>query len=155
MNEEKPRVAMTPTMGSPFESSPFESSHSESPPSGNPPAGSSRRAAREAAKARVRMPLPIERASHGMIVHRVVVKARDVVFVKGILEASDGVAAVFAEAGGELAIVAPPSRERELREILTDLVIDVGCVERHTQLEQHQPGEAGRGSGSSVGWDGV
>jgi hypothetical protein len=72
------------------------------------------------------MPLSIEHASEGMVIHRVVVQARDVVFVKGVLEASDGVAAVFAESGGELAIVAPESRDLELIEILADLIADLG-----------------------------
>ncbi len=78
---------------------------------------------------RVRDHISIEQASVGMIVHRVVVPARDVVFVKGVLEASEGVAAVFAESGGELSLVAPQSRVVALGEILADLDIEVGSFE--------------------------
>lgn len=77
---------------------------------------------------RPRTPLSIESASAGMITHRVVVPAHEVVFVKGVLEASEGVAAVFAESGGELAIVTHESREPALQEILADLA-EVGLAE--------------------------
>jgi len=50
-----------------------------------------------------------------------VVRDKDVVFVKGIFEASEGLGALFAERGGELTISAPRSRERELDELLADL----------------------------------
>ena len=83
-----------------------------------------------AAFRRVRDHISIEQASVGMVTHRVTVPARDVVFVKGIFEASDGVAAVFAEAGGELSLVTPHSREAALGEILADLGIDMSTVER-------------------------
>lgn len=46
---------------------------------------------------------------------------KDVVFVKGIFEASEGLGALFAERGGELIISAPLSRSRELDEVLLDL----------------------------------
>jgi hypothetical protein len=49
------------------------------------------------------------------------VRDKDVVFVKGIFEASEGLGALFAERGGELIISAPLSRERELDELLADL----------------------------------
>jgi len=62
---------------------------------------------------------------HGMLVRRVSVAPSDVVFVKGILEASDGIAALFAESGGELSIVAPHDREAELAMLLDDLTRDV------------------------------
>ena len=48
----------------------------------------------------------------GLVVRRVVMRARDVVFFKGIVEASDGLAAVFAEHGGDLVVAAPASRVR-------------------------------------------
>ncbi len=58
---------------------------------------------------------------HDLISRKVLVRDRDVVFVKGIFEASEGLGALFAERGGELIISAPLSRERELDELLTDL----------------------------------
>ena len=45
----------------------------------------------------------------GMVVRRVLVRARDVVFFKGIIEASEGLAAVFAERGGDSSSPRPPT----------------------------------------------
>jgi hypothetical protein len=62
----------------------------------------------------------------GMDVVHLSVAPADVVFVKGILEASDGLAGLFAERGGELSIVAPTGRRAELDELLEDLRAEVG-----------------------------
>ena len=56
-----------------------------------------------------------------MVSRKIVVRARDVVFLKGIVEAHDGIAQVYGERGGELTITAPKSRERELDELVEDL----------------------------------
>ena len=56
-----------------------------------------------------------------MVTRKLVVRARDVVFLKGIVEAHDGIAQVYGEHGGELVIAAPKSRERELDELVEDL----------------------------------
>jgi hypothetical protein len=58
---------------------------------------------------------------HDLVCRKVLVRDKDVVFVKGIFEASEGLGALFAERGGELIISAPLSRERELDELLVDL----------------------------------
>src|SRR5262245_56984959 len=63
---------------------------------------------------RRRLRLSPSEASAGMVVARVVVRPPDVVFVKGILEASEGVAGLFAERGGELTLAAPRDRGQEL-----------------------------------------
>jgi len=60
----------------------------------------------------------------GMVVREIVLPAREVVFFKGIIEASDGLAAVFAERGGALSVAAPSDRAREL-----DALLDVLCAE--------------------------
>jgi hypothetical protein len=57
----------------------------------------------------------------GMVTRALVVRACDVVFVKGIVEASEGVAQVFAEHGGDLTIAAPLDREEELDELVREL----------------------------------
>jgi hypothetical protein len=64
----------------------------------------------------------------GMIVRRIVVRAKDVVFVKGIVEASEGLAQVFAESGGDLTVASPAGRERELDLLIDDLCAEVGAV---------------------------
>jgi hypothetical protein len=60
----------------------------------------------------------------GMVVRQVVLPAREVVFFKGIIEASEGLASVFAERGGDLSVAAPLDRATEL-----DALLDVLCRE--------------------------
>jgi hypothetical protein len=64
----------------------------------------------------------------GMVVRRVVLRAPDVVFFKGIIEASEGLAAVFAESGGDLTIAAPEDRAAELDALLDSLCVELGAV---------------------------
>lgn len=64
----------------------------------------------------------------GMVVRRVVIRAKDVVFLKGIVEASEGIAQVFAEHGGDLTIASPADRERELDELVDDLCAELGAM---------------------------
>lgn len=61
-----------------------------------------------------------------MVVRRLRVKNEDVVFVKGIFEASEGLCAMFAERGGDLTVVAPISRAAELDVVLRDLARELG-----------------------------
>jgi hypothetical protein len=60
-----------------------------------------------------------------LVSRKVLVRDQDVVFVKGIFEASEGLGALFAERGGELTISAPLSRQRELDELLADLELEL------------------------------
>ena len=64
----------------------------------------------------------------GMIARRLTVRAKDVVFVKGIIEAHDGLAHVFATSGGDLVIAAAASREAELNELVADLAQELGGI---------------------------
>jgi hypothetical protein len=63
-----------------------------------------------------------------MVVRRVLVRARDVVFFKGVVEASEGLAAVFAESGGDLQVAAPAARAAELDRLLADLCAELSAV---------------------------
>jgi hypothetical protein len=72
-------------------------------------------------------PLPLGEVCEGMVVRRVDVAPADVVFVKGVVEASDGLGAVFADAGGALTIAAPRGREAELGRLLDDLRHECGA----------------------------
>lgn len=67
-------------------------------------------------------------AQNGLIERRVRVAPRDVVLVKGICEASEGLCAMFAEAGGDLVLAAPASRASELDELVRDLHNDFAAV---------------------------
>ncbi|MBX3208248.1 MAG: hypothetical protein KF764_24595 [Labilithrix sp.] len=64
----------------------------------------------------------------GMIARRLVVRAKDVVFVKGIVEAHDGLAHVFAESGGDLTLAAAAGRDAELDELVDDLARELGGI---------------------------
>jgi hypothetical protein len=71
---------------------------------------------------------------------RVTLPVRDIVFVKGVFEASDGIGSVLAPpraphaaASGVLTVVAPESRAPEVARVLEDLRAEIGggmCVER-------------------------
>jgi hypothetical protein len=63
-----------------------------------------------------------------MVTRGIVVRAKDVVFVKGLVEASEGLAQVFAEHGGDLTLAAPECRAEELDALVEDLVRDVGAL---------------------------
>jgi hypothetical protein len=77
----------------------------------------------------------------GLVTRRVRVPAREVVFVKGVIEASEGVAVVFADRGGDLTIATMPNQKDELDRILHDLAIETGAL-----LEQvEEVGETARG----------
>ncbi len=64
----------------------------------------------------------------GMVTRKIVIRAKDVVFLKGIVEASEGLAQVFAESGGDLTLAAPADRERELDLLVADLCAELGAM---------------------------
>lgn len=64
----------------------------------------------------------------GMVSFQVRLRAPDVVFFKGVLDAYDGLCQVFAERGGDLTVAAPISREKELDAVLEELCAVVGAV---------------------------
>jgi hypothetical protein len=63
----------------------------------------------------------------GLVTRSVRVHRREVVFVKGLFEASEGLGALFAESGGDLIVAAPASRVAELDELLHDLIAEIGA----------------------------
>ena len=64
----------------------------------------------------------------GLMVRTLRVNPEDVVFVKGIFEASEGLCAMYAQRGGDLTIVAPVSRALELDVVLNDLARELHGV---------------------------
>jgi hypothetical protein len=75
---------------------------------------------------------PVEMLLGGLVTRRVRVPAREVVFVKGVIEASEGVAVVFADSGGDLTIATLPSQKDELDRILQDLAGETGALFENT-----------------------
>ncbi len=63
-----------------------------------------------------------------MVVRRVLVASEDVVFVKGIVEALEGLAQVFAVRGGELTIASPSDRAGELDALVDELCTELGVL---------------------------
>jgi hypothetical protein len=63
-----------------------------------------------------------------LVARRLRVRARDVVYVKGVLEASEGVGVLFAEHGGDLVVASPRALESALEEVLADLARELGVV---------------------------
>jgi hypothetical protein len=80
---------------------------------------------------RVSVKKPVEMPLGGLVARRVRVPAREVVFVKGVIEASEGVAVVFADHGGDLTIATLPSQKDELDRILQDLESETGALLDH------------------------
>jgi hypothetical protein len=74
-----------------------------------------------------RKPVPPS-VGEGMVARRIVVAAREVVFFKGVIEASEGLAAVFAERGGDLTVASPSARAKELDEVLDQLCAETGGI---------------------------
>lgn len=77
----------------------------------------------------------------GLVTRRVRVPAPEVVFVKGVIEASEGVGVVFADSGGDLTIATLPSQKDELDRILHDLAHEVGALlepPRDEELERQE-----------------
>ncbi len=70
--------------------------------------------------------LPLRDATRGLVTHRLDVPPREVVFVKSIVEASEGVASIFATHGGNLTLATPHERVAAVRELLEDLAAETG-----------------------------
>jgi hypothetical protein len=66
----------------------------------------------------------------GMVTRRIVVRAKDVVLLKGIVESNEGLANVFGEHGGDLLLAAPEGRAAELDELIEDLCRELGAMKK-------------------------
>jgi hypothetical protein len=66
----------------------------------------------------------------GMVARHVIVASRDVVFLKGLLEAHEGLAQVYAEKGGDLTICTTREQSKELDELLKKLATEMQLLVR-------------------------
>jgi len=56
---------------------------------------------------------------------KLVVHPKDVVFVKSIVQASDGLCCVFSDGGGELTLAAAEDRAADLQRLVEDLQVEL------------------------------
>jgi cobalamin biosynthesis protein CbiG len=63
-----------------------------------------------------------------MCVRRALLKPRDVVFLKGLLEAADGLAQLFAEEGGAVTIATTHSQAHDLDALLDEVFAELGAI---------------------------
>ncbi len=59
---------------------------------------------------------------------RLSVRTADVVYVKSVFEANEGIGTLFGEHGGELIVATPRSQEARLDRLLEDLRAEIGAV---------------------------
>jgi hypothetical protein len=71
---------------------------------------------------------PRDSLGDGLVTRRLVVRSKDVGFLKGIVEAHEGLAVVFAESGGELVLASASDRELELEELTRDLARELDGI---------------------------
>ena len=86
--------------------------------------------------------LSLDVTTREMLVRRLRIAEPDVVFVKGILEASEGIAGLFAQRGGDICIAAPRGRDVELDALVADLREELG-IELTDEPGASAPDEAG------------
>jgi len=75
------------------------------------------------------MPVPLpDIDDEDLVWRRIRVAEKEVGFIRGILEASEGLACLFAEKGGDLMLVAPRNQEDRLDDVIDDLRVEVGAI---------------------------
>lgn len=60
-------------------------------------------------------------------IRKLSVEPRDVVYVKGIAQASDGLCCVFSDGGGNLVLACAEDRAADLQQLIDDLTIELKC----------------------------
>lgn len=93
------------------------------------------------------MPVPLPHIDDDQLVWTRIRVSKDVGYVRGILEASEGLACMFAEKGGDLMLVAPVSQQARLDEIVEDLRVELGAIvtERGTNGGRKRESSSGNG----------
>ena len=60
-----------------------------------------------------------------LTIRKLSVKPKDVVYVKGIAQASDGLCCVFSEGGGHLSLASAEDRAADLQQLVQDIEIEL------------------------------
>jgi hypothetical protein len=84
-------------------------------------------------------PLDPAVASRGLVRHVLEIDPSDVVYVKSLIEASEGIASIFAVSGGTLTIATPSTRAAELEVLLGDVFAELSRASR--PVRWHRPGD--------------
>jgi hypothetical protein len=92
-------------------------------------------------RARGARALTVGEATVGLVCRELVVAPRDVVFVKGVVEASEGLATLFAERGGTLTLASTPSQARELDAFVSELRETLEREHLEPRRLEHEPFE--------------
>lgn len=77
-------------------------------------------------------------ASRELATFRITARARELAFLQGILEASEGLGVIHGTRGGEVWLAAPHSRAADVRELLEDLALERG-IEVHEERGVEAP----------------
>lgn len=64
----------------------------------------------------------------GLVARRLVVQPADVVYLKSVVGASEGVAVLFSERGGDVLLVSTPSLRADLDRLADDLEAELGAT---------------------------
>lgn len=64
----------------------------------------------------------------GLVTRVLAMKDEDVVWLRGILEAYEGLAGLYGDGSGDIVLFAPVSRERELDEFLNEIGEEIPLV---------------------------
>ena len=72
--------------------------------------------------------------SRELVVRRLDCARSDVVYVKSIVTAYDGLCAMFSDGGSSICLVSPRGREAELDQLVEDLVHEIS----HSWQQQHE-----------------
>ncbi len=72
---------------------------------------------------------PLDGLTEGLVVRRLDVRPEDVVYLKSVVGASEGIAVVFSERGGDVWVAATPSMEHELDRLVGDLGAELAGAE--------------------------
>ena len=67
----------------------------------------------------------------GLVTRAITVAPRDVVLVRALLEAREGLGMMFAERGGDLVLASPTCLARDLDDFLDDLAGEIALVRVH------------------------
>jgi len=68
-----------------------------------------------------------QRLEEGLVVRSFNCSCSDVVYVKSIVTAYDGLCALFSDGGGAIRLVAPKGREAELDQLVDDLTQELSA----------------------------